>query len=92
MESKACTPRLFHCYHCDQEVSKRTFFQHKRLYYNRSKKTEADEDRATSTTPFDIGLPVEDSDQDSPFDFNATQYSPIGLEAGKPKYVHSCCC
>ena len=68
--------RLVRCGHCEQEVSKRTFYQHKRLYYDSKSKTWSHDARVyhePSSSADDFRLPTIDSP--------STSQSPPGLES-----------
>ena len=63
MEGRA-TRKLVKCGHCEQEVSKRTFYQHKRLYYDSKSKTWSHITRIyhePSSSADDFRLPAIDS-------------------------------
>ena len=69
MEGRS-TPKLVRCGHCEQEVSKRTFYQHKRLYYNSKSKTWNRDARvyhetSSSSSPGDGDFQLQTSDNPS---------------------------
>ena len=49
MADRGCR-KLVRCGHCEQEVSKRTFYQHKRLYFDSKSKTWSREARVYHDT------------------------------------------
>ena len=70
------TRKLVKCGHCEQEVSKRTFYHHKRLYYDSKSKTWNHDARVyheKNSSADDFQLPSVSVDHDNP---STTQTAP----------------
>lgn len=69
----SCTRKLVHCWHCGEAVSRRTFYHHKRLYYDPDSRTWSQDKRVyhskqplAAAPEFNIGPVVSSPNESRP--------------------------